>query len=236
MTDPPKQLNLGCGFDHRDGYLNVDFEPAHNPDVVADVRVLDGLADGTFTEILAQDVLEHLTRDDAEPALRRWNELLTVGGTLTIRTTDIIGLCGMLSHHRDPKHQFELLQNLFGTQAYEGDYHLNGFTESSLRSLLHTTGFEVTSMTRFDGWLLDCEAHKPSALGPLDLGPLPLMDMPSFGDPAPPERHGGAIDRAVSRVAVLVPDSMAGVTRSAWRRARAAGVRGVNRTTARSGR
>ena len=226
MTQPPPtRLNLGCGFDHRDGYLNVDFEPAHKPDLLADVRELDGLEAGTYIEILAQDVLEHLTRDSAEPALRRWNQLLDIGGTLTIRTTDVIGLCGMLAHHRDPKHQFELLQNLFGTQAYEGDYHLNGFTESSLRAILHATGFEVVSISRFDGWLLDCEARKPEELGPLELGPLPLMDMPTFGpdglmiEPAeatPPDSTTG-IDSLITRLGNRLPPTLAAPARSARR-------------------
>lgn len=231
QDDRPNRLNLGCGFDHREGYLNVDFEPAHSPDLLADVRTLDGLEAGAFVEIVAQDVLEHLTRDDAEPALQRWNELLAVGGTLNIRTTDVIGLCAMLAHHRDPKHQFELLQNLFGTQAYDGDYHLNGFTESSMRALLHATGFEVTSMSRFDGWLLDCEARKPAELPPLDLGALPLMDLPRFGadgamlDGAVSHSHEEAaaisiLDRAISSLGSRMPPVIADPARTVWRRTR----------------
>jgi len=32
--DFPDRINIGCGFDHRDGYLNVDFQDFHDGDVV----------------------------------------------------------------------------------------------------------------------------------------------------------------------------------------------------------
>jgi hypothetical protein len=39
LPDPlPRKLNLGCGWDKRDGYLNVDLHGSHDPDLVADVR------------------------------------------------------------------------------------------------------------------------------------------------------------------------------------------------------
>jgi predicted SAM-dependent methyltransferase len=53
------KLNLGCGFDHRAGYLNVDMHPFTNPDLVADVLDLSMLPAATYDEIIAQDVLEH---------------------------------------------------------------------------------------------------------------------------------------------------------------------------------
>ena len=182
----PDKLNLGCGFDHRAGYLNVDFVEAHSPDLLSDVRILSELEKGSFEEILARDVLEHLPRTDTAATLDRWSELLVTGGRLVIRTTDVIGLAGMLSHHRGPSDQLVLLQNLFGTQAYDGDYHLTGFTESSLRWQLHQAGLEVVSMERFDHWLLDCVAVKPEVLAPFEPGPLPLMDVPKIGQPDAP--------------------------------------------------
>ncbi len=56
----PDRLNLGCGWDLREGYLNVDVHDFHKPDLVADVTKLDMLPSGRYREIIAQDVLEHL--------------------------------------------------------------------------------------------------------------------------------------------------------------------------------
>ena len=34
------KLNLGCGHDHKDGYINVDVSDLGNPDQVVDLEVL----------------------------------------------------------------------------------------------------------------------------------------------------------------------------------------------------
>src|SRR6516225_5520478 len=91
-----KKLNLGCGWDLREGYINVDFQPFHNPDLVADVRDLSSLPSGWFEEIVAQDVLEHLPRLDTLRTLAEWNRLLCLGGFLHLRMPNIIGLAELL--------------------------------------------------------------------------------------------------------------------------------------------
>lgn len=76
----PKKLNLGCGFDIRPDYINIDFQDFHNPDLVADIRKLDMLPSGLYDEVIAQDCLEHFPRCDTEPALFEWSRLLKTGG------------------------------------------------------------------------------------------------------------------------------------------------------------
>jgi hypothetical protein len=65
----PRKLNVGCGYDRREGYLNVDLHAVHKPDLVADVTHLPMLPSESFDEILAQDVLEHFERAKTAPAL-----------------------------------------------------------------------------------------------------------------------------------------------------------------------
>jgi len=61
LTTPAfRKLNLGCGFDLREGYVNVDFQDFHKPDVVADVRDHGHAPVWLVEEIIARDVLEHL--------------------------------------------------------------------------------------------------------------------------------------------------------------------------------
>src|SRR4051794_39295293 len=50
----PRRLNLGAGFDKRPGYLNVDLNDFHAPDLVGDVRSLPELPTGLYEEIIAQ--------------------------------------------------------------------------------------------------------------------------------------------------------------------------------------
>src|SRR5262245_33970799 len=82
---PLRRINVGCGFDKRAGYINVDLHAMHDPDVIADVRDLRIFATAGYDEVLAQDVLEHLPRADAQPALSEWARVLAPGGRLVLR-------------------------------------------------------------------------------------------------------------------------------------------------------
>src|ERR1700733_3692290 len=122
-SDPaavPDRLNLGCGFDHREGYLNVDINDFHHPDLVADVTDLHMLPDSSCQEIVAQDVLEHLPRTATIPALQEWNRLLDDGGLLRLRVPSVLDLAELLRAAEDQtiERQELLVQCLFGTQAY----------------------------------------------------------------------------------------------------------------------
>lgn len=166
----PRRLNLGCGWDKRDGYLNVDLQAFHEPDLVADVRDLHMLPDGHFEEIIAQDVLEHLTRADAPVALKEWARLLEDGGRLVLRLPDLLGLLRQLERATTREKLIELVQCLFGTQGYEGDYHLNGYTEALLRQELYLAGFAVETLTPKDEWMFDVVAVRtdvPPRPGPV---------------------------------------------------------------------
>lgn len=158
----PRKLNLGCGFDLRAGYLNVDFNDFHNPDLLADVRKLDMLPTAYYDEIIAQDVLEHLPRADTGVALAEWARLLRTAGTLRLRVPNIFGLVELFSRpENDTVEQHELLiQSAYGTQAYEGDYHLTGFTERLLDHYLRVAGFTKVRFQPRDEWLFDIVAER----------------------------------------------------------------------------
>ncbi len=156
------RLNLGCGFDHKPGYLNVDFQEFHHPDLVADVAALSMLPSGHYDEIVAQDVLEHLARTQTLGALREWNRLLRMGGVLRLRTPNILGLADLLQRpdYQTMERHEELVQALFGTQRYRGDFHLTSFTELLLRGYLERSGFTVAALASRDEWLFDVTAEK----------------------------------------------------------------------------
>jgi predicted SAM-dependent methyltransferase len=112
------------------------------------------------TEAIAQDVLEHLPRAKASTALREWNRILALGGLLTLRLPSLERLLALFQERRTvPEHQ-TLIQCLYGTQGYRGDFHLNGFTELTLRYELDQAGFQVDNIDVVDGWLFDVRASK----------------------------------------------------------------------------
>ena len=59
-----KKLNLGSGFDHRDGYVNADRFAASNPDILMDMEETPWpFEDHAFEHILMKHSLEHVGRD-----------------------------------------------------------------------------------------------------------------------------------------------------------------------------
>lgn len=156
------RINLGCGSDYRPGYINIDKNPEHKHDLLSDVTWLADLEDQSVSEILAQDVLEHVFREQCLTALLEWNRVLAHEGVLLIRVPSLENLLGLFlqSKNQNPEQHAILIQCLFGTQGYEGDFHFNGFTELSLRDQLNKTGFEVQSLTLQHEWLFEVRAIK----------------------------------------------------------------------------
>ena len=157
----PDRLNLGCGFDLRDGYTNVDFGDFHKPDLVADIRELGMLPSGHYREILAYDCLEHLPRTDTDRALAEWFRLLAPGGVLRLQVPNFTGIAGRMAAATTAGEQEEVIHLLFGTQAYPGDFHCTTFTDLTLLHHLGAAGFGGMCLSDRHGWLFEANAHRP---------------------------------------------------------------------------
>ena len=164
-------LNLGCGYDKRDGYINVDLNSVHNPDIVADVSDLHMLNASTYEYILANDILEHLNRHKIKNTLKEWNRVLKVSGHLEIQVPSIVDAVELLlSKGKDNvEFHYTLLQNIFGTQHYPGDFHHYSFTKAILSDLMKETGFKIESIELVEGWLFIVHAKKVEHRYPDDL-------------------------------------------------------------------
>lgn len=158
----PQKVNLGCGTDKKPGYLNIDLNRAHEPDLACDVSDLRALPSGYYSSLLAMDILEHIPRLKARNTLREWNRVLKTGGRLELQVPNILGLFSLMQKrgNKTAEAHERLLQSLFGTQADPGDFHYNGFTELYIRALLAETGFEVETLETRDGWLFHIVARK----------------------------------------------------------------------------
>lgn len=169
--DTAPRLNVGCGFDYREGYVNIDLNEEHKPDLVADATWLQPIGDCSCGEVVAQDVLEHMPRAKGTTALYEWNRVLVQGGRLVLRIPSLTHLLQLLSSEsfRDLDAQQRLIQCLYGTQGYEGDFHLNGYTEITLRHALADAGFELQDLQIVDGWMFEATARKRSHVAPDEL-------------------------------------------------------------------
>jgi SAM-dependent methyltransferase len=76
-------LNLGCGTAKRAGAINLDVTAATSPDVVHDLNRLPWpFPDGSFREVHAYDVVEHL--EDLVKTFEELHRVCRPGGTVLL--------------------------------------------------------------------------------------------------------------------------------------------------------
>ena len=160
----PKKINLGCGLDKRDGFLNVDINSCHHPDLVCDITNLHVLPSSYYDHAIANDILEHIPRLKTRNVLKEWNRILVLDGKLELRVPNVLALLSLmqLENNSTPAIHETFLQKLFGTQRYHGDFHFIGFSEILLVDMLRDAGFAVDSIKTKDEWLFVVLARKIS--------------------------------------------------------------------------
>lgn len=77
------RLNLGCGLDKRDGYLNCDQSTEVKPDLLLDLEAALPFQSDSVSEVLANHVLEHVHR--FAPLMHELYRVCKHGAAITIR-------------------------------------------------------------------------------------------------------------------------------------------------------
>jgi hypothetical protein len=152
------KLNLGCGFDKRSGYVNIDVREDVKPDVVMDVEkeLLKRFRDESVDEILAKDFVEHLSWRVVKDFLKDCFRALKKGGRIYIQTPDLEAIARKVI--LNPEFRFGSLEGFEAISYWvygSGDYgtpsfHRAGFTIPALKKLLESCGFIVEDI-RNDG-------------------------------------------------------------------------------------
>ena len=77
------KLNLGCGHDIRDGYVNVDIVRLGGVNLIADLNNFLPFKNNTIDEIIIINTLEHL--ENGVKAIEEIHRILKPGGKVLIR-------------------------------------------------------------------------------------------------------------------------------------------------------
>ncbi|MGZ8231349.1 MAG: class I SAM-dependent methyltransferase [Burkholderiales bacterium] len=139
---PQRRLHIG-GKVRKEGWevLNVSAGPA--VDHVGDASDLARFGDGTFVEIYASHILEHLDfRGSLQAALREWHRVLAAGGRLYVAVPDLRVLSGLfLGDNLDLNARFGVVKMIFGAHSDDHDYHQVGLDLPLLTYFLEEAGF-----------------------------------------------------------------------------------------------
>ena len=111
------RLNLGCGNDYQNGWVNIDISPMARCDVVADLSKGIPYADNTVDEVIAIHFLEHL-----EDTIFIMNEIWRVcknGALVHIEVPDQSSLMAFA----DPTHKRVFNRESFAYYCSNGEHY-----------------------------------------------------------------------------------------------------------------
>lgn len=137
------KLNLGCGKDYRPGWVNVDTSRKVKADFYFDLRKKFPFKDNRFDFILAQDILEHFTREEGVKFLKECWRVLKPKGKIRIRTPNVYQIFEQFGDDEEV-----LIHFLYGDAAEQGEWgtHKFGYAEKTLRRTLKLVGFKIESL------------------------------------------------------------------------------------------
>ncbi len=125
-----KKLNLGCGTDIRDGYINLDIAPLNGVDIVHNIE--SGplpFADETFEEVLCLDILEHL---EYVPVLKEIHRILKKNGKVIIRVPHF----SSNNNYIDPTHKKMFSINTFNFFVRDSMFSRNYYFDFSFTRIV----------------------------------------------------------------------------------------------------
>jgi predicted SAM-dependent methyltransferase len=134
------QLHLGCGAQHKDGFINIDMKITPATDYVGSIAKLPCACE-SVSRIESYHVIEHIPHPVAQDVVAEWARVLKPGGTMVMECPDF---------DEDVRKYLagdeEMLGSIYGWQRYDGDTHYYGYNQARLTALLTHAGF---SQVRF---------------------------------------------------------------------------------------
>lgn len=174
LSETCLKLNIGCGYDPREGFINIDGRnDLPKVDRVINLSkksLLKYFRAGTVDFILAKDFIEHHFHWEAVRILKDFYSLLKPGGGLEMRLPDFEHICSSSEHSMTQK-----INLLFGGQDIpQGEpdpssrkrfpeffCHKYSYTQDTMKQELEAAGFKNIVMQR-EGTNFVVTAGKPA--------------------------------------------------------------------------
>lgn len=141
------RLNLGCGTDHRDGFVNIDVDKRVKPDVIHDLLKPLPFANASVSEIILQDVLEHFTKEDGTILLSECARVMKPHGMLRIRVPNLLQIVKQYHNYDDV-----LMLFAYGDTSTNGVWgaHKYGYTPEIMEDVLLQHGLKLLQSDEVD--------------------------------------------------------------------------------------
>jgi SAM-dependent methyltransferase len=135
--DKGVKLNLGCGNEILDGYINIDrYNNTGNVDLSCDLGALP-FPDGSVDEIYTSHVFEHIEINDIYGVMSEWRRVLRDKGRLKMYLPNLEHEVRVWLDTPDDRKWFEV-HRIFGSQSHPGNTHFSGHNPASLKSFLES--------------------------------------------------------------------------------------------------
>ena len=157
----PLKLHMGCGQNHLNGYVNVDYpQSEHNvmksaADAEADITKDLLFPRFSVDEIRSHHFFEHLRRVTALAQLVKWYHWLRIDGILVIETPDFMGSVKQLADAATNYSQkMAIVRHLVGDQAASWAYHRDMWFHDRFETSLSCLSFHIAdiSYSTWDRW------------------------------------------------------------------------------------
>jgi hypothetical protein len=200
-----QRLNLGCGSDHRKGWINVDVDPDAGADLVADAQSLPTQSDASVDVIEARQLVQYLGYYEALAALGEWKRVLKPGGELFLELPDLDVCVRNLGRNLDANGFDPALTSLFGEPQPDCTpaHPRWAWTRKSLSAALREVGFDSVQFAEVEagagrGPLRDMRVRATCSQTELARStPTPPRAQPTPAPlpvPAPAKPRGRAVD------------------------------------------
>lgn len=138
-----RKLHIG-GVDASQGWEVLNTNPAPYVDHVCNANDLSCFEQGTFSEIYASHVVEHLDyQGELLNTLIDWRRVLQPGGRVSISVPDLDVLAALFLQKTRlaADERFMVMRMMFGGHVDKFDYHVVGLNEEFLAAYLHQAGY-----------------------------------------------------------------------------------------------
>tara|TARA_R110000765_G_scaffold71547_1_gene138906 strand:- start:19 stop:579 length:561 start_codon:yes stop_codon:yes gene_type:complete len=145
-----KKLNLGCGHNVIDGYVNIDVQELPGVDLSLDfIKNKLPFEDGEVSEVVMYHTIEHVEKKHHYAIFSEIRRVLGIGGELFLSYPDFFNCVERLKTATDDDRQF-WEATIYGRQLVPSDYHVCVISSAYLLGILAPLGFAEFAVAEED--------------------------------------------------------------------------------------